>query len=194
LYLRIIYLCICWIINCFNRHWCTVQTWRFQTCDFSGEPLKGFEVLSFSTSATTTQPLSGGEFCKMHYDTIPVKSASANVSFYANNQKMPNFELWHSCRKWAIRMQNRHDFYWRFVSDQLYDVHATFRRKLLLSKKLKEVDADRQKHVYVSDDNRTSEYFFFKKGIINRTIRILSRRAYRVTSIGTYTTLNSHRS
>jgi hypothetical protein len=44
-------------------------------------------------SATTTQLLSGGEFCKLRYDTIPVKSASANVSFYTNNSKMPNFEL-----------------------------------------------------------------------------------------------------
>jgi hypothetical protein len=26
-----IYLCICWIMKCFNRHWCTVQTWRFVT-------------------------------------------------------------------------------------------------------------------------------------------------------------------
>jgi len=33
---------------------------------------------------------------------MPVKSASANVPFYTNNSKMPNFELWHSCRKWAI--------------------------------------------------------------------------------------------
>jgi len=32
---------------------------------------------------------------------LRVKSASANVSFYTNNSKMPNFELWHSCRKWA---------------------------------------------------------------------------------------------
>jgi hypothetical protein len=38
----------------------------------------------------------------VRYDTIPVKSASANVSFYTNNSKIPNFELWHSCRKWAI--------------------------------------------------------------------------------------------
>jgi len=53
-------------------------------------------------SATTTQLLSSGEFCKLPYDTIPVKSASANVSFYTNNPKMPNFELWHSCCKWAI--------------------------------------------------------------------------------------------
>ena len=53
-------------------------------------------------SATTTQLLSSGEFCKLRYDTIPVKSASANVSFYTNNSKMPNFELWHSCRKWAM--------------------------------------------------------------------------------------------
>jgi hypothetical protein len=27
------------------------------------------------------------------YDIIPVKSASANISFYTNNSKMPNFEL-----------------------------------------------------------------------------------------------------
>jgi len=53
-------------------------------------------------SATTTQLLSSGEFWKLRYDTIHVKSASANVSFYNNNSKMPNFELWHSCRKWAI--------------------------------------------------------------------------------------------
>ena len=39
---------------------------------------------------------------QLRYDTIPVQSASANVSFYTNNSKMPNFELWHSCRKWAI--------------------------------------------------------------------------------------------
>ena len=53
-------------------------------------------------SATTTQLLSSGEFCKLRYDTIPVKSASANLSFCTNNSKMPDFELWHSCRKWAI--------------------------------------------------------------------------------------------
>ena len=52
-------------------------------------------------SATTTQLHSSGGFCKLRYDTIPVKSASANVSFYTNNSKMPNFELWQSCRKWA---------------------------------------------------------------------------------------------
>jgi hypothetical protein len=44
-------------------------------------------------SATTTQQLSSGEFCKLRYDTMPVKSGSANVSFYTNNAKMPNFEL-----------------------------------------------------------------------------------------------------
>jgi len=42
-------------------------------------------------SATTTQLLSSGEFCKLRYATIPVKSASENVSFYTNNSKMPNF-------------------------------------------------------------------------------------------------------
>jgi hypothetical protein len=44
-------------------------------------------------SATTTQLLSSGELCKLHYDTIPVKSAFANVSFHTNNSKMPNFAL-----------------------------------------------------------------------------------------------------
>jgi hypothetical protein len=44
-------------------------------------------------SATTTQLLSSGKFRKLRYDTTPVKSASANVSFYINNSKMPNFEL-----------------------------------------------------------------------------------------------------
>jgi len=44
-------------------------------------------------SATTTQLLSSGEFCKLRYDTIPVKSASANVPFFTNKSKIPNFEL-----------------------------------------------------------------------------------------------------
>jgi len=43
-------------------------------------------------NAKMTQLLSGGEFCELRYDTIPVKSASANVSFYTNKSKMPNFE------------------------------------------------------------------------------------------------------
>jgi hypothetical protein len=44
-------------------------------------------------SAMTTQLLSSGEFCKLRYDTIPVKGASANVYFYTKNSKMSNFEL-----------------------------------------------------------------------------------------------------
>jgi len=44
-------------------------------------------------NASTTQLLSSGEFCKLRYDTISVKSASENVSFCTNNSKMPNFEL-----------------------------------------------------------------------------------------------------
>ena len=71
-------------------------------CDFSGETFKGFDALEFSMSATTTQLLSSGEYCKLRYDTIPVNSASADVSFYTNNSRMTNFELWHSCCKWAL--------------------------------------------------------------------------------------------
>jgi len=37
--------------------------------------------------ATMIQLLSSGEFCKMRYDTIPLKSASVNVSFYTKTQK-----------------------------------------------------------------------------------------------------------
>jgi hypothetical protein len=58
---------------------------QLKVCDFSGEIFKSFEVLQFSMSATTTHLLSSGEFYKLRYDTTPVKSASANVSFYTNN-------------------------------------------------------------------------------------------------------------
>jgi hypothetical protein len=44
-------------------------------------------------SATTTQLLSSGEFCQMRYETIPVKSASSNVSFDNKNSKTPNFDF-----------------------------------------------------------------------------------------------------
>jgi hypothetical protein len=40
-----------------------------------------------------TQLLSGGEFCKLRYDTISVKSASANVSLYTNNSKNAKFRV-----------------------------------------------------------------------------------------------------
>jgi hypothetical protein len=49
--------------------------------------------------AMTTRLLSSGEFCKLRYDTLPAESPSANVSFYTNNIKIPNSELWHCCRK-----------------------------------------------------------------------------------------------
>jgi hypothetical protein len=65
---------------------------QLKICDFSGENLKVLKCYNF-LSATTTQLLSSGEFCKLRYDTAPVKSASTNVSFYTSNSKMPNFEL-----------------------------------------------------------------------------------------------------
>ena len=58
---------------------------QLKICDFSGETFKDFEEILSAMSATTTQLLSSGEFCKLRYDTIPVKSASANVSFYTSN-------------------------------------------------------------------------------------------------------------
>jgi len=58
---------------------------QLKICNFSGEAFQGFEVIYFTMSATTTQLLSRGEFCKLRYDVIPVKSASTNFSFYTNN-------------------------------------------------------------------------------------------------------------
>jgi len=66
---------------------------QLKICDFSGETLKGIEVLLSAMSATTTQLLSSGEFCELRYDTVPVQSVFSNVSFYTSNSEMPNFEL-----------------------------------------------------------------------------------------------------
>jgi hypothetical protein len=44
-------------------------------------------------SATMTQLLSSGKFCKLFYDTIPVKNVFATVYFFTNNSKMQIFEL-----------------------------------------------------------------------------------------------------
>jgi len=60
---------------------------QFKICDFSGKAFKGFKVLYFSMATTTTQMLSSGEFCKLRYDTIPVKSASENVLSLLINTK-----------------------------------------------------------------------------------------------------------
>jgi len=86
-------------------------------CDFSGDTLKSCK---FSTSSMTTQLLSGGECCKLRYDAILVKSAYTNVPFYTDNSKMPNFELWHSRRIWAI-------FHWRTndITENVYIIYIT---------------------------------------------------------------------
>ena len=63
----------------------TTTVSQLKIFDFSGETCKGFEMLLSAMSAMTTQLPSSGEFCKLRYDTIPVQSASANVSFYTSN-------------------------------------------------------------------------------------------------------------
>ena len=77
--------------------WCYIADLQQQCYDskcvvFQERLLKVLKCYNF-LSAMTTQLLSSSEFCKLHYDTIPVQSASANVSFYTSNSKMPNFEL-----------------------------------------------------------------------------------------------------
>jgi len=54
--------------------------------DFSGQTFKGSECNDDTTALQR-------RVCELRYDTIPVKRASANVSFYTSNSKMPNFEL-----------------------------------------------------------------------------------------------------
>jgi len=44
-------------------------------------------------STTTTQLLSSGEFCKLGYDTIPVKLHLQTFLSYTSNSKMPNFKM-----------------------------------------------------------------------------------------------------
>ena len=53
------------------------------------------KVLKFHNFLSTkmTQLLSSCWFYRVHYDIIPLKSASANFSCYTNNSKMSNFEL-----------------------------------------------------------------------------------------------------
>jgi hypothetical protein len=67
--------------------WTTVIKSKFVI--FQEKLLKVWSAIIFYES-TMTQLLSSGEVCKLRYDTIPVKSVSANVSFYTNKQKCQN--------------------------------------------------------------------------------------------------------
>jgi len=66
--------------------------------------------------SATTQLLSSGQFCKLLYDTIPVKIASANVSFYTNNSKNARF--------WVVTLLSQ-------MSDMYYLTMAHFGRNML---------------------------------------------------------------
>ena len=88
--------------QCHNNSVTTTVS-QLKICDFSGGFQRVWSPLIYM-SATTTHLLFSGELFYLRYDTIPAKRASANVSFYTNNSEMPNFELWHSCRKWAIHV------------------------------------------------------------------------------------------
>jgi hypothetical protein len=58
---------------------------------FQEKLLKDFKYYNFLW-VRRRQLLSSGEFCKLRYDNVIVKSASGNVSLYTNKTKMPNFE------------------------------------------------------------------------------------------------------
>ena len=58
------------------------QCHNSKSVTFHEKILKVLKCYNFSTSATTTQLLSSGEFCKLRYDTIPVQSASAKHFFF----------------------------------------------------------------------------------------------------------------
>jgi len=62
----------------------------------------------------------------MRYDTIPVKSASANVSFYTNNSKMPDFRVvtvfFYGCDMYGLN-EHRNP---RYFGERLLVVSALF--------------------------------------------------------------------
>ena len=87
------YVCVCIYIYIYISPNLRQQFRKSKFVIFQEKRLKILKCYNF------LQVLSSGKFCKLRYDTIPVKSASADVSFYTNNWKMPYFELRHSCRK-----------------------------------------------------------------------------------------------
>jgi len=83
-------------MNSLSRHYIShlrQQCHNSKFVIFQEKLLKVLKCYNFFLSAKTTQLPSSGEFHKLRCDTVPVKSASANVSFYTSNSKMPNFEL-----------------------------------------------------------------------------------------------------
>jgi hypothetical protein len=61
---------------------------------FQKKRLKHFEMPQFSMTAKTTRLLyPAASFANRVMTLHPLKSASANIFFYTNNSKMPNFEL-----------------------------------------------------------------------------------------------------
>jgi len=64
------------------------------------------------------------------FDTIPVKSASANVSFYTINSKMPNFLVVTLLSQVKDMLTDR-SIYWKFFSvTQLSSAYPTLRNRL----------------------------------------------------------------
>ena len=57
-----IYLCICWIIKCFNHHWCTVQTWR-KIRQIQLTDLKWFRLESNLSLRSKSQASHHGKAC-----------------------------------------------------------------------------------------------------------------------------------
>jgi hypothetical protein len=93
----------------------TQNLWFFQE-----RHLKVLKCCNFLWAKRRHSCSPAAKFCKLRYDTRPVKSASANISFYTNNSKMPNFELWHSCRKWTI-YTHTHTHKHRVIRKSLWD-------------------------------------------------------------------------
>jgi hypothetical protein len=83
--LRITYLCICWIMKCFNRHWCTVQTWRWNELLYTlfkySWDLKG--LIYFNVSCVTLKTPAAHS----RKQTVSVyQTAQRNITEGSNNQ------------------------------------------------------------------------------------------------------------
>jgi len=115
---------------------------QLKMSDFSGETFKGFWSATIFYECNDDTTALSGEFYKLRYDTIPVKSASANISFYTNNSKMPNFELWHSCRQWTICLRQKYPLFLPYLNETWIFSTGFFNIQILNFMKIRPLSAE----------------------------------------------------
>ena len=81
---------------------------QLKICDSSGETfIKVLKCYNFPWVQRRHNCSPAASFANCVMTPYLLKVHLINVYFYTNNSKIPNFELWHSCRKWAIWFCNK---------------------------------------------------------------------------------------